>query len=330
MKPWLLDHLKCPLCQDGSQFTLRAREFQNGEIFAGSLGCGAGHSFEIAEYIADFVQPEDDVSKKSHAYDVVWDAHARQTYDGRVDEYRQKFQAFANLPGNLGDYFAGKCVLDAGCGEGRFTYLASVLEARRVVAVDYSKEALRRAIAGTGNPPNCSFIRANILNLPLSRTFDYIFSMGVLHHTPDPHEAYRAIVRHLKTGGYVTVFVYGKSTFSWYIWPLRRFSLRVAPERIRGLCDTLGFGYDPSVTPRFPLARVFGRRRPGRGGRVPGSWTCEALTTPHLHEHSLEEVRRWFVEAGVELISIREGVAASGRLAETAGTFDDHGESPSL
>lgn len=191
MKPWLLGHLKCPACLAGSWLTAQASEWRNGEIFSGSLGCGAGHAFEIKDYIGDFVPPGDAVSERSDIYDVLWDAHVRQSYAGRIDEYRAKFQSFAGLPGAMEFYFKGKRVLDAGCGEGRFSYLASALGAEQVVGVDYSREALHRAVCGTGNPPNCSFIRADILNLPLWRTFDYVFSLGVLHHTRQSQEAYR-------------------------------------------------------------------------------------------------------------------------------------------
>lgn len=319
MKPWLLEHLKCPACEEGSPLALRASEFRNGEVFAGSLACNAGHAFAIDGYIADFVARGDVVSERSQVYDVLWDAHVRQSYDGRIDEYRGKFQAFAKLPGPIEVYLAGKRVLDAGCGEGRFSYLASALGAQHVVGVDYSLEALRRAVGGTGNPPNCSFIRADVLNLPLSKTFDYVFSLGVLHHTPRTRQAYHAIVRHLKVGGYITIFVYGRWKLPLIIWPLRLLSLGINPERIRRVCDALGLGYDRSVPPRIPLGPLF--RRLGRLDLLGvGRITYEGLTTPYLWEHSLREVKSWFAEAGVELISSSKMVSASGSLVEAGGS----------
>src|SRR3972149_5593624 len=136
---------------------------------------------------------------------------------------------------------------------------------------------------------------------------------GRLPHPEDSERASRAIVRPLTPGGLVTIFVYGRRTLPWVIWPLRRWSLRADRERVRRLCDADGFGYDPARRPRLAVGRAL--RRLGRLdvlglGRV----TYEGLTTPYLREHSLGEVRRWFAETRVEVLSSTRQVSASGRL----------------
>ncbi|MBI1964115.1 MAG: class I SAM-dependent methyltransferase, partial [Candidatus Rokubacteria bacterium] len=205
--------------------------------------------------------------------------------------------------------------LDAGCGEGRFTWLAAALGAARVVAVDDSREALRRAMAAASGAPACEFVRADILNLPLRRVFDYAFSLGVLHHTPDSARGFQSIVGCLRPGGHVTVFVYRPWSLPWVVWPLRRLTRRMDPARVLRLCDALGFGYDAARPATVPLGRLL--RRLGRldvlgVGRI----TFEGLTTPDLREHSLAEVLDWFSDAGVELVSSTPMVSASGRLPD--------------
>ncbi|SRR6266480_1236811 len=311
MKPELLDYLRCPRCAaDSVPLGVSVVERRDGEVLAGHLTCPAGHAFPVDQGVPDFVEPAD--GAVSDVYNIMWAAQARQVYVGREDEFRRKFQVFARLPEPLEMYFSDKVVLDAGCGEGRFTWLASHLGARQVVAVDYSHEALARAKAGTGNPPNCSFVRADIMRLPFRRVFDYVISLGVLHHTPSTAAAYRSVVRHLKPAGYVTIFVYGRWTLPLVIWPLRCLTLKMDSSRVLRFCYDWGFGYEPAHRPRLPLGRflrTLGRLDVLGMGRV----TFEGLTTPYLREHSLDEVHRWFRETGVELISCTRLVSASGR-----------------
>jgi SAM-dependent methyltransferase len=313
MKRALLDHLVCPICRGAPPLALREAEGAGDEVRSGCLACPGGHRVAIESGIPDFLDVSAGMGERSRLYDTLWQAHAPRSYAGRVPEYVEKFQAFARLPGALDAYFAGKTVLDAGCGEGRFTYLASALGARHVVAVDASREALARASAATAGADNCSFVRASIMALPFRRAFDYVFSLGVLHHTASTEAAFRAVIRPLKIGGYVTIFVYGKWTLPLVIWPLRRLCLGADRERVLRFCEDLGFGYDPSRPPRLALGRLF------RGlGRLDvlglGRITFEGLMTPYLWEQARADVRRWFHETGVEMVSSTRMVSASGRL----------------
>lgn len=117
------------------------------------------------------------------------------------------------------------------------------------------------------------------------------------------------------------MFVYGKWSSPFIIWPLRWLSLRADVRRIRAFCEAFGFGYNPAVTPRFPLGQMFRRLGPLDVLGV-GRITYEGLTTTYLWEHSLEEVRQWFAEAGVELISSSRNVTASGRLVAATARED--------
>lgn len=319
MKRWLPELLRCPTCaSESSPLTLESPEVRHDEVLAGRLVCADGHAFPIVDAVPDFVGGEGRAAGDSAVYDTLWDAHARQRYAGRAAEYAEKFQAFARLPAPLEQYFAGQTVLDAGCGEGRFTWLAAALGAARVVAVDSSREALGRAITGTGDPGNVSFVRADILNLPLRRAFDYAFSLGVLHHTPDSERGFGSVVRCLKPGGHVTVFVYRPWSLPWAVWPLRRVTRRLDPARVLRLCEALGLGYDAARPAKIRLGRALRTLGPLDVLGV-GRITYEGLTTPHLREHSLREVRRWFAAAGVELISSTRAVSASGRLPAPGG-----------
>jgi SAM-dependent methyltransferase len=107
------------------------------------------------------------------------------------------------------DFFKGKFVLDAGCGNGSYSYYAASYGAD-VIAIDFS-EAVSVAQENTKNL-NVQVVRADITHPPFREgTFDYIFSIGVLHHLPEPETGFRQLVPLLKQGGLISIWVYGRA-----------------------------------------------------------------------------------------------------------------------
>jgi SAM-dependent methyltransferase len=66
-----------------------------------------------------------------------------------------------------------------------------------------------------GNLPNCHFVQADLLHLPFPpQTFDFIYSIGVLHHTPDTRASLSHVVRTLRPGGEAAIWVYPRRRLS--------------------------------------------------------------------------------------------------------------------
>lgn len=122
------------------------------------------------------------------------------------EELIQEFRRF-NIPQ---DFFRDKTVLDAGCGMGRYSYLASKMGAKRVIGIDISNSVYStRYIKERFD--NTAFIRGSILHLPFPfSTFDSVMSIGVLHHARDPKKAFERLVELLKPGGEIFISVYPK------------------------------------------------------------------------------------------------------------------------
>lgn len=113
-------------------------------------------------------------------------------------------------------FFRDKVVLEGGCGKGRHTQLAAEWGARDVIGIDLS-EAVETAYAATRSLPNAHIIQADIYRLPLRRAFDYAFSVGVLHHLPNPRQGFFSLASKVKPGGHVSAWVYGAENNEWIV-----------------------------------------------------------------------------------------------------------------
>ena len=97
--------------------------------------------------------------------------------------------------------------LDLGCGSGRWTRYTAY-QAGFVEAVDPS-EAVLPACALTADLDNVRVTRAGVDNIPFEdESFDFVLSLGVLHHIPDTPKALATAAKKLKKGGYFLVYLY--------------------------------------------------------------------------------------------------------------------------
>lgn len=103
----------------------------------------------------------------------------------------------------------GKWVLDVGCGSGRFAEVAAGAGAQ-VVALDYSS-AIDACYANLGHLPNVHFVQGDVYALPFPKGFfPYVYSLGVLQHTPDVRKAFHALPPLVAPGGKLCVDYYWK------------------------------------------------------------------------------------------------------------------------
>jgi SAM-dependent methyltransferase len=106
-------------------------------------------------------------------------------------------------------------ILDAGCGTGVSTdYLCHLNPGSTVLAVDISAGALEVARERTRRSGAAAVVddlrieRRSLLDLAGEGSFDYINSVGVLHHLREPQAGLRALADLLRPGGLLHLFLY--------------------------------------------------------------------------------------------------------------------------
>jgi SAM-dependent methyltransferase len=106
-------------------------------------------------------------------------------------------------------------ILDAGCGTGVSTdYLCHLNPGSTVLAVDISAGALEvarertRRSGAAAQVADLRIERRSLLDLAGEGPFDYINSVGVLHHLRDPAAGLRALAGLLRPGGLMHLFLY--------------------------------------------------------------------------------------------------------------------------
>ncbi len=114
-------------------------------------------------------------------------------------------------------------VAEIGSGTGRIVNMLLEAGAKHVVAVEPSDafEVLSRNIK---HPEKVTCIKITGDQLPAYGDLDYIFSIGVLHHIPNPKPVVEAAFRALRPEGHFFVWLYGKEGNEFYlalIKPLR-------------------------------------------------------------------------------------------------------------
>ena len=231
MKPALIELLACPAC--GSELRVEVRERDGAEIMEGSLSCvSCPQLFRVHRGIPRFAEIMHEVeAATAQAFGYEW-----TRYSELAQRYRQQFLDWIRPV--TPEFFRGKTVLEGGCGKGRHTALAAEFGVASIVAIDLS-EAVESAFANTRHLPNVHIVQGDLNRPPVRQAFDYAFSIGVLHHLPDPERGFQALVTRLKPGGAISAWVYGREGNGWIVHLVSPLRERVTTRLPHGLLDLL-------------------------------------------------------------------------------------------
>jgi ubiquinone/menaquinone biosynthesis C-methylase UbiE len=179
---------------------------------------------------------------------------------------RHRYEDYAPwMPSVMGfDQFAGKALLEVGCGMGT-DLLQFARGGANCTGIDLTPRSIELSrLHFALYRQRARFLLADAERLPFDDdTFDVVYSNGVLHHTPGTAEAINEIHRVLRPGGLARVMLYHRNSF--YYWGaiiLHRGILRgqlfkngCAPEEI------LSRYAEYSEHDARPLVKVYSRKR---------------------------------------------------------------------
>ena len=198
----------------------------------------------------------------------------------------------------------GLTVLDMGCGSGRFADIA-LKKGATVIALDYSTavDVAQQNITDK----NLMIIQGDALKLPIkTNTVDYVYSIGVLHHTPSPLQGVSEAYRVLKSNGTFALSVYSKGSlydFSGvHIWRrIFNFTWRFLKHYpplwysvfFGGLCHYIG---KINIWLTYPIRFIFPTMV-----LKDLKWsildTFDSVTTSYQSAHDIPEVTKWFEDS---------------------------------
>lgn len=248
MRIKLLDLLACPHC--GGALTCTATETDSAdEVLSGRLDCTRNeHQFPIEEGIPRFVARDN----YAGSFGYQWNKFRLEQLDSANGTKLSTARFYAET-GWTKEWLKGKCVLDAGCGAGRFLDVVADSEAE-VVGLDISGavDAARANLAGRNN---VHLVQASIYEPPFrDSAFDGCYCIGVVQHTPDPQQAMQTLPRFLRPGGRIAITAYERKPWTMLY---AKYLLRPLTKRVRK--QKLLSGIKGAMPVLFPLTNVLFR-----------------------------------------------------------------------
>ena len=315
MKRRLVQWLACPAC--GGDLGLQPSRTQAApswhahwasgeskddlEILEGSLVCACGADYPVVEGIPRLL-PQGGVAGPGTG-------HRWTEFQEAVPQFEENFQDLSQ-PLHPADW-AGKLVLDAGCGFGRHAFFAGRYGAE-VIAFDHSPEAVASARKNLGEAMRTHVVQGDMMHPPFKKgIFDMVYSYGVLHHLNDARAAFRVLDELVRAGGRLSLWVYGPRQGLTRIvtGALRGATAQMTPEQLHNFSRVIAvnlrlfshapyvyFGALPGLKGVVSHLPVHDHHRWPFGVVVADVY--DRLRVPVTGYFTGEELERWYAEAG--------------------------------
>ena len=303
----VLERLRCPTC--GKDVI----ELADGA----GVECGSGHRFDRQGGVLDFsraARPQGSTERTFASFGYEWNA---------FDEVRGEDEEFATVYFRDIDFegLRGKVGLDAGCGKGRYTrFLAEYLDAE--VALDGSS-ATEAAARNLARFPGVAVVRSDLRDAPFApESFDFISSLGVLHHLDDPFAGFEQLVSYLAPKGQILLYLYSRpdtpgirSVALRCAAVLRKLTTRMSHPALKSLSTPIAaFLWGAVVVPgewgdRHGIAALAGLPMDAYRGKPFRSLvldTFDRLSAPVENRYVWSDLQPWFDRTGLVVDASRD------------------------
>ncbi len=325
MKPEYLQLLCCPDCQ--GNLNLSGECNADGKLESGLLTCrSCERCFPIRGFIPRFFES----SFYADSFGPQWKTFAKTQLDSR--QTRESEIRFESEIDWRESELSGKTIIELGSGAGRFVDVVSRLKPKLAIGLDAS-DAVDAAQANLGDRDNVFIVQADIFKPPFrSGSFDFAYSIGVMHHTPDPPGAFRKMVELTKLNGRVGVSLY---EISLYERPNLN-SLKVSTVELLWAVNMWRCEFFRAITTRIPESWFLAyckyfvpvlhwvNKIPVLGNvrylfpatcykHLPVGWsmvdTHDTYATKIVHQYRHKDVFQWFLRNGLHSIVVNNGRA---------------------
>ncbi len=223
----LVEILRCP--QTRERLSLEQPQYSDGRVRAGRLVTQDGRRrYLIRYFIPRFVGD----SNYADNFGMQWNRFRQTQLDSHTGQGISASR-FWKSTGWRPSELAEQNVLDAGCGAGRFAEVALSAGAT-VVALDYSS-AVDACYQNLKHYRKLHVVQGDINALPFApASFPYVYSLGVLQHTPQVERAFAALPPMVQPDGRLCVDFYGLGlgTFLHIKYALRPITKRLPQQTL--------------------------------------------------------------------------------------------------
>ena len=302
MKAAALDVFACPTCHVDLRVDVTSRAGQ--EILEGSLTCTNCEAvYPITRGVPRFVPSES--YARSFGQQWHWFRHVQMDSLNRTTESEAALSA---TTGWRDSDYRGRRLLDAGVGAGRFAERAA-LKGAEVFGIDLTL-AIDAAYRNIGHLPNVHLAQADIFALPVrDGAFDLAYSIGVLHHTPNPPAAFARVAATIAPGGKLAIYVYSRYGPAHRMSDVLRHVTTRLPLRLNwalaaGAVPLYYLYRVPVIGKAFQLALPISMEPHWRWRWLD---TFDWYTPTYQAKYLYPEVFRWFRDQGFDVVDLLDG-----------------------
>lgn len=292
------DLFKCIKCNSS---------FENSKIQTDNLICSCGKVYPIFESSINFLDSNSNaysignLEKIDQSFSQQWKMFDYDNKDFKTWDWdiRSRLIQFFKEMSIRHQTLNNKLLLDAGCGNGVLTSWLSLFGCK-TVGIDISDSIFRaniqsRKILRNDNRP--VFVKGSLTNPPFQeKTFDYIYSSGVLHHNKNTREVLSVLCPLLQDDGRIYVWLYSENMINFlFVRPFRKITTKLPLDLLHGLTYMLAFPFSILRS----VSSFLGLRKYVKKSVDELQLSIHDTFSPtYAHHHTEKELIDWFNELG--------------------------------